>query len=133
MTRTEMYRRVKRFGVSLMALFGVVVTVLMWSTLASCVVVLGHLPPLFVNGVALTVGGLLGLPWARDWRIPPLLAVVGSAGMFAYHVVYFYALQLGDPVGVSLIHYLWPILIVILSPVFTRDVRMAVAISCRPS
>lgn len=125
MTRTEMYRRVKRFGVSLMALFGVVVTVLMWSTLASCVVVLGHLPPLFVNGVALTVGGLLGLPWARDWRMPPLLAVVGSAGMFAYHVVYFYALQLGDPVGVSLIHYLWPILIVILSPVFTRDVRIS--------
>jgi len=120
-----MYRRVKRFGgVLLMALFGVAVTVLMWSTLASSVVVLGHLPPLFVNGIALTVGGLLGLPWARDWRMPPLLAVVGSVGMFAYHVIYFYALQLGDPVGVSLIHYLWPILIVILSPVFTRDVRI---------
>jgi drug/metabolite transporter (DMT)-like permease len=120
-----MYRRVRRFwGILSMAFFGVAVTVLMWSTLASCVVVVGHLPPLFVNGIALTVGGLLGLPWARDWRMPPLLAVAGSAGMFAYHVVYFYALQLGDPVGVSLIHYLWPILIVILSPVFTRDVRI---------
>ena len=67
MTRRKMYRRVKRFwGILLMALFGVAVTVLMWSTLASCVVVLGHLPLLFVNGIALTVGGLLGLPWARD-------------------------------------------------------------------
>ena len=113
------------WGILSMALFGVALTVLMWSTLASCVVVLGHLPTLFVNGIALTVGGLLGLPWARDWRMPPLLAVVGSACMFAYHVVYFYALQLGDPVGVSLIHYLWPILIVLLSPVFTRDVRVS--------
>jgi drug/metabolite transporter (DMT)-like permease len=125
MTPKEMYRRVRRFGGILsMALFGVAVTVLMWSTLASCVVVLAHLPTLFVNGIALTVGGLLGIPWARHWRMPPLLAAVGSASMFAYHVVYFYALKLGDPVGVSLIHYLWPILIVILSPVFTRDVRI---------
>jgi drug/metabolite transporter (DMT)-like permease len=35
--------------------------------------------------------------------------------MFTYHVIYFFALQLGDPIGVSLVHYLWPVIIVCLS------------------
>lgn len=98
-----------------MAAWGVVVTVLMWSTLATSVDFLHGTPTLFVNGVALTLGGLLGLPWLRHWKQPLKLLLLGSALMFAYHVIYFFALQLGDPIGVSLVHYLWPVLIVCLS------------------
>jgi drug/metabolite transporter (DMT)-like permease len=99
-----------------MGLIGVVITILMWSTLAASVELLHGVPTLFVNGVALTVGGLLGLPWARHWKMPAGLLVLGTLSMFAYHVIYFYALQFGEPVGVSLIHYLWPLLIVLLAP-----------------
>lgn len=98
-----------------MAVLGVAITVLMWSTLATSVDLLHGTPTLFVNGVALTIGGLIGVPWARHWKLPLGLMVLGAGLMFAYHVVYFYALQLGDPIGVSLLHYLWPILIVCLS------------------
>jgi drug/metabolite transporter (DMT)-like permease len=98
-----------------MAVLGIAITVLMWSTLATSVDLLHGTPTLFVNGVALTIGGILGLPWARNWKLPLSLLLAGSALMFAYHVIYFYALQLGDPIGVSLVHYLWPILIVCLS------------------
>jgi drug/metabolite transporter (DMT)-like permease len=99
-----------------MALVGVVITILMWSTLAASVQLLHGVPTLFLNGVALTLGGLLGLPWAKEWRMPLPLFLAGSLSMFAYHVIYFFALHLGEPIGVSLIHYLWPMLIVLLAP-----------------
>jgi len=98
-----------------MTAIGVVVTVLMWSTLATGVGLLHGAPTLFVNGVALTIGGIIGLPWVRHWKMPLALLLAGSGLMFAYHVIYFYALQLGDPIGVSLVHYLWPIVIVCLT------------------
>ena len=98
-----------------MAVFGIAMTVLMWSTLATSVDLLHGAPTLFVNGIALTLGGLIGLPWLRYWKLPPGLLLLGSVLMFAYHVMYFFALQLGDPIGVSLVHYLWPIIIVCLS------------------
>jgi drug/metabolite transporter (DMT)-like permease len=98
-----------------MTAIGVAVTVLMWSTLATSVDLLHGAPILFVNGVALTIGGIIGLPWVRHWKMPLALLLAGSGLMFAYHVIYFYALQLGDPIGVSLVHYLWPIIIVCLT------------------
>lgn len=98
-----------------MAVLGVALTVLMWSTLATSVNLLHGAPTLFVNGVALTLGGLLGLPWAKNWKLPISLVLLGSGLLFAYHVIYFFALQLGDPIGVSLVHYLWPVIIVCLS------------------
>jgi len=98
-----------------MAVLGVALTVLMWSTLATSVDLLHGTPTLFVNGVALTLGGLLGLPWAKNWKLPIRLLLLGGGLMFIYHVIYFFALQLGDPIGVSLVHYLWPVIIVCLS------------------
>lgn len=66
--------------------------------------------------------------------------------MLGYHVIYFYALQLADPIGVSLVHYLWPVMIVLLAPIFVkggaaslRSLLAGVAgfigavISCNPS
>lgn len=98
-----------------MTTIGVLVTVFMWSTLATSVDLLHGTPTLFVNGIALTIGGVIGLPWLRHWRMPLTLLLAGSGLMFAYHVIYFYALQLGDPIGVSLVHYLWPIIIVCMT------------------
>jgi drug/metabolite transporter (DMT)-like permease len=100
----------------IMAFFGILLTILMWGTLAASVDSLHSFPTLMLNGVALTIGGLIGLPWVRYWRMPIGLAVLGSVSMLAYHVMYFYALQVGEPVGVSLIHYLWPLLIVVMTP-----------------
>jgi drug/metabolite transporter (DMT)-like permease len=75
---------------------------------------------MFITGAALTIGGLIGLPWFRSWAMPKRLFFVGTVCMLGYHVIYFYALQLADPVGVSLIHYLWPVMIVLLGPLFIQ-------------
>lgn len=126
-------------------LLAAVGAILIWSTLAVSVTFCNELNPMFITGVALTVGGIIGLPWLRFWKMPKRLFVAGTACMLGYHVIYFYALQLADPIGVSLIHYLWPLLIVLLGPLFVRNGKTSLRyltagvvgffgalISCRP-
>lgn len=122
-----------------------VIAVIVWSTLALSVTFCQNVSPMFLTGAALFVGGLIGLPWFRLWVMPKQLLVLGTLSMLAYHVIYFYALQLADPIGVSLLHYLWPVLIVMLGPLFITDGRLTfrsiaagfigftgAAISCNP-
>jgi drug/metabolite transporter (DMT)-like permease len=101
-----------------------VASVIIWSTLAVSVTYCQNVSPMFITGAALFIGGLIGLPWFRLWAMPRRLFVLGTFCMLAYHVIYFYALQLADPIGVSLLHYLWPVLIVILAPIFVKDGRL---------
>jgi drug/metabolite transporter (DMT)-like permease len=101
-----------------------VASVIIWSTLAVSVTYCQNVSPMFITGAALFIGGLIGLPWFRLWAMPRRLFVLGTLCMLSYHVIYFYALQLADPIGVSLLHYLWPVLIVILAPIFVKDGRL---------
>lgn len=101
-----------------------VISVIIWSTLAVSVTYCQNVSPLFITGAALFIGGLIGLPWFRLWAMPRRLFVLGTFCMLAYHVIYFYALQLADPIGVSLLHYLWPVLIVVMAPIFVSSGRL---------
>ncbi|ODP34539.1 DMT family transporter [Pandoraea sp. ISTKB] len=102
-----------------------ILTLLIWSTLAVSVVSLSAVPPLLTTGIALTGGGLIGLPWVKwrslDWRA----VLVGSLSMFGYHALYFLSLQWADPVAASLLHYLWPLFIILLTPVMLREYRIS--------
>lgn len=91
-------------------------TILMWSFLAFLGARLSHLPPLLVVAIALCVSGLVGGLRYREWRLPPLTLVVGITGIFGYHFLYFAALKNAPAVEASLMNYLWPLLIVLLSP-----------------
>ncbi|NVZ65305.1 EamA family transporter [Pseudomonas gingeri] len=95
--------------------------ILVWSTLALSVTFCADVPPLFMTGIALSIGALMGLPWVKAWSMPWPLLLIGTVCMLGYHVIYFYALQMADPIGVSLIHYLWPVMIVVLAPLFVRN------------
>lgn len=94
------------------------VTLLLWSTLAALGARLGHLPPLLLTGAALLIGGLCGLPWARQWRVPLPTLLIGAGGLWLYHLLLFLALRLAPPLEANLLNYLWPLLIVVLTPVF---------------
>ena len=41
----------------------------------------------------------------------------GCTGLFAYHFLLFIALRHAPPVEANLVNYLWPLFIVVLSPV----------------
>ncbi len=100
------------------------VTILIWSTLAVLGSSLGHLPPFLSVGIALVVGGLVGLRRLRDWRVPLGTLAIGIGGIFGYHALLFTAFRFAPAVEVNLLQYLWPLLIVVLSPLYLRGCRL---------
>lgn len=96
--------------------------VLMWALLALFTVATAPVPPFQLNAMTFALGGALGLVWvAATGRVGQLRGVgwrvyaFGTAGLFGYHAFYFAALRLAAPAEASLIAYLWPLLIVLLS------------------
>jgi drug/metabolite transporter (DMT)-like permease len=95
-------------------------TIGMWSFLAFLASQLTHLPPFLLVGVALLIGGTIGLTYWRDWRVPWKTLAVGVYGIFGYHFLLFMAFRHAPAVEANLLNYLWPLLIVLLSPVFLQ-------------
>lgn len=96
----------------------------LWSTLASLGVALAHVPPFLLTGLALLIGSLPAWPSWRRWHVPPSTLALGVYGLFGFHFLLFVALRSAPPVEVNLVNYLWPLLIVLLSPLFLPGVRL---------
>ncbi|WP_193752458.1 DMT family transporter [Cupriavidus sp. IDO] len=97
---------------------------LIWSTLAVSVVSISDLSPLLTTGVGLAGGGLVGLPWVAWGKLKLRPVLVGTLAMLGYHALYFLSLKTADPVAANLLHYLWPIFIILLSPLMLRGHRL---------
>jgi drug/metabolite transporter (DMT)-like permease len=97
--------------------------VLLWALLALLTVWVGPVPPFQLAAMCFTIGGLIGLVWigvsgrglAPLRGVPPVVWLVGIAGIFGYHFFYFTALANAPAAQASLIAYLWPLLIVLFS------------------
>ncbi|UWQ21931.1 DMT family transporter [Jannaschia sp. W003] len=95
--------------------------VLLWATLALFTALSGTVPPLQLLAMCFGVGGTLGLLWGGVPRgVPPGAWALGVGGLFGYHLLYVLALRAAPPVEASLVAYLWPLLIVLLSALFQR-------------
>lgn len=100
--------------------------ILLWSILAALSAQLSALPPFLLTGLSLLLGATVTLPKWRDWRVPWRTFLIGSGALFSYHLLLFSALRLAPPVAANLINYLWPLFIVLLSPLFDRQLRLSV-------
>jgi drug/metabolite transporter (DMT)-like permease len=93
----------------------------MWSLLALFTAASGKVPPFQLAAICFALGGVLGLVWIaalgrwRDFAQPWPVWLLGVAGLFGYHALYFTALRNAPPVEAGLIAYLWPLLIVLFS------------------
>lgn len=102
--------------------FGAVV---LWATLALFTTLSGQVPPLQLLAMCFAIGGAMGLAagWRRRgwraWAQPWPVWALGVGGLFGYHLLYVLALRAAPPVQASLIAYLWPLLIVVLSSLGT--------------
>ncbi|MFO1322440.1 MAG: DMT family transporter [Burkholderiales bacterium] len=98
--------------------------ILLWSTLAALGLALAHVPPFLLTGCALVVGALPGLLHWRRWRVPLPTLLLGIVGLFGFHFLLFLALRFAPPVEANLVNYLWPLLIVVLTPVLLPGWRL---------
>lgn len=90
----------------------------LWASLASLGVSLRHVPPFLLTGLALVIGSVPAWPLARHWKVPPRTLALGIYGLFGFHFLLFIALRHAPPVEANLVNYLWPLLIVVLAPLF---------------
>jgi drug/metabolite transporter (DMT)-like permease len=90
----------------------------LWSSFAALAIRLRGVPPFLLLGIALTLGALVGVRGLTFRGLRPGVLLLGIYGLFAYHLCAFMALRLAPPVEANLLNYLWPLLIVLLSPLF---------------
>jgi drug/metabolite transporter (DMT)-like permease len=96
--------------------------VLMWALLALFSAASGKVPPFQLAAMTFAIGTLVGVAsWPfRSNAIQNLkqegrVWLLGVAGLFGYHFVYFSAIRAAPAVEVSLIAYLWPLFLVAFS------------------
>ena len=80
-----------------------------------------------MTGIALLAGSILALPvvW-RDrsvWNIAPTTLLLGVYGLFGFHLLLFLALRIAPPVEANLVNYMWPLFMVVLSPLLLKVAR----------
>ena len=95
--------------------------ILLWSTLALFTAMSGRVPPFQLVGLTFLIGGLLILAVAalrgQLSRIRPTGAslALGIYGLFGDTALYYAAVKTAPPAEANLIHYLWPLLIVLFA------------------
>lgn len=94
--------------------------IVMWSLLALLTASSGAVPPFQLAAMCFTIGGGIGLALIaaqparlKALRQPLRVWLLGVAGLFGYHFLYFTALRNAPAVEAGLIAYLWPLLIVV--------------------
>ncbi|MDP9813373.1 drug/metabolite transporter (DMT)-like permease [Rhizobium tibeticum] len=94
--------------------------ILMWSFLALLTAASGKMPPFQLSAICFAIGSIPGIVvlTLNPSRLallkqPAKVWIVGIAGLFGYHFLYFTALRNAPAVEAGLIAYLWPLLIVV--------------------
>jgi drug/metabolite transporter (DMT)-like permease len=108
------------------ATFDALAAIALWSTLALLGTKLRHVPPFLLVGSALLLGAVYGVRRIDLRGTRPAVLLLGVYGLFAYHFCLFLALRLAPAVEANLINYLWPLLIVVLSPAFIAGAALGV-------
>lgn len=106
-----------------------VIAVFLWACLALLTTLTAGIPSfqLLASSFAvafvasLCVLGLRGAGEFAKWRQPWYVWATSFAGIFGYHALYFFALKTAPAAEASLIAYLWPLLIVLLSSVTSGE------------
>lgn len=98
--------------------------ILCWGSLATLGNLLIHLPPFYVLGVTFILGSTPA--WVKpkqlfvDWKV----SLWGVFGYFSYHFFLFYSFRFAPAVEANLINYLWPMLMVLFTPIFFRGMKL---------
>ena len=103
--------------------------IVLWSSLATLATLIPDVPVFLKTGIGLLIGSLIAIPLSRfqlrSLLVSPKIFLLGVYGLFGYHAALFFALQSSPSVQANLINYLWPLLIVLLAPLFSKKLRLS--------
>jgi drug/metabolite transporter (DMT)-like permease len=106
--------------------------IVLWASLASLATLIPNVPVFLKTGIGLLIGSLISLPLARfkptELLVQPKILVLGVYGLFGYHAALFIALSTSPSVQANLVNYLWPLLIVLLAPLFSRNNKLSLRV-----
>jgi drug/metabolite transporter (DMT)-like permease len=94
----------------------------LWGSLATLSRLAAGIPPFallaLTFAVAAALGGALAAVrgrWQLVWRQPSGAWLLGTGGLFGFHALYFLAMSRAPAAQVSLLCYLWPVLLVAIA------------------
>jgi drug/metabolite transporter (DMT)-like permease len=106
--------------------------IVLWSSLASLATLIPNVPVFLKTGIGLLIGSVIALPLARfkpkELLVQPKILLLGVYGLFGYHAALFIALNTSPSVQANLVNYLWPLLIVLLAPLFKRNTKLSLRV-----
>ncbi len=108
------------------SLFLGIITIICWGSLATFGNLLIHLPPFYVLGVVFIMGSIPAWLRSKEMFLSLKILLLGVGGYFGYHFFLFYAFRYAPAIEANLINYLWPVIMVILTPVFFRDTKLKI-------
>ncbi len=104
------------------------VAIILWGMLALLTSYCVSIPAFQLTAMTFFVAFLIGVVYfirtGCDWsqfRQPLSVWITGVVGLFGYHALYFAAMKSAPAIEVSLIAYLWPILIVLFSSLLPQE------------
>ncbi len=100
------------------------VAILCWASLATLGNLVIHLPPFYVLGVSFILGSIPA--WIKPKELFPSFKISawGILGLFGYHFFLFYSFRHAPVIEANLINYLWPMILVLLTPVFFSSQKL---------
>jgi drug/metabolite transporter (DMT)-like permease len=102
------------------------ITILCWGSLATLGRLIYYLPPFYVLSLAFFIGALPGLLRPRMMFPGMKMFLWGTGGYYLYHFFLFYAFRHAPAIEANLINYMWPVLLVLMTPLFFREEKLRV-------
>ena len=91
-------------------------TILLWSSLAALTSRITSITPLELVGLVLFFCGLGAIPFWRQWRAPLITWAITIGAFLGYHLLLFTAFRHAPVLEANLINYLWPLMIILFTP-----------------
>lgn len=101
-------------------------SILLWGLLAAITVSLNHVPTFLSLGLSLLVGGITGLFFQRPSNAELKKTLLAVYGVFGFHFCLFIAMRIAPPVEANLVIYLWPLFIVLFTPLFFKQHKLEI-------
>ena len=93
-------------------------TIVLWSSLAALTSRVHSVSPLVLVGLVLFFCGLGAIPLWRHWHAAPITWITTVAAFLGYHLLLFCAFRHAPVLEANLINYLWPLMILLFTPLF---------------